>query len=59
MSSLDWLLIHPTGEGPYVDSVFLVFGDVVVQIGVTVVETGRDHRQVIEAADEVAHRAVG
>ncbi|HKY13775.1 MAG TPA: hypothetical protein VJM33_02540 [Microthrixaceae bacterium] len=31
----------------------------VVQVAVTVVETGRDHRQAIDVADEVAHRAVG
>lgn len=59
VSGLAGLLIHPTGQPPYVDHAFLVFGDVVVDVGVTVLETGSDHRKVIRLANEVAHLAFG
>jgi hypothetical protein len=59
VSGLAWLWVHPTGEAPYEDHAVLVFGDVVVDVGITVVKTGRDHRQVIKVANEVAHFALG
>ena len=59
VSSLDWLWIHPTGEAPYADLVFLVFGDVVVQMAVTVPETGRDDPQAIELRTTWRNLALG
>jgi hypothetical protein len=59
VNSLSWLFVHPTGRPPYLDIVFLVFGSVLVEVSVTVLEPGADHGHVTTVATDVVGRARG
>jgi hypothetical protein len=50
----EWLWVQPPTEGPFIDEVSMVLGDVYVTVAVANLPTGSGHDMAVAQADEVA-----